>query len=591
MRIRSGLFLLFLAFAACSGGETTDTTDGSTTTAGASTTSTAATTTTTLPPTATLSGTITGLPPGDVTCDLVIQAFDLVVDVPVWEAELPCGSATPAGLDYSIDVAPGEYSLRILARWGAGPPTLQNYVWYPGTQDHAAATVLTLEAGSERAWSAALSSNLGTLEGDIVDALSGFEFGGTTPVGPDVLCAALFETNGFFTGMWIDVGAAPTYRFDGVPAGSYQALFYDCDDDGSPLGPDQPLDDPNPEPGPNPLVVDRWLGAEPFGDVGLTGLMTANYTANPNDRAGAATLSVPAGGTTAAEVRMHTVPTCLVQDVTMIGTRGEDTFPFTEGVDVVITMGGDASPVGLGSEDYLCNGAVEDPVETPVIDYCVQGGVFLRHGGATRHTDFGYLEDYEVVTGAGQVWIDPQNRPWYQIEWSEPGDPEYGWFAGWFAVETPCPIPTWTLRNDGFGQAEVGDPKDEVLEWLERAIGPYDGDFEPLDPDACVQWWYTWPDLGFAVAFHAVDDTFHSYNSRLSGPDWLELSTAEGIMSTSSVADMLAAYPGATLESGLFLDEWYVADVDGDHSLRFYQDFTGTTVITVSGGEFFYCTP
>jgi len=142
--------------------------------------------------------------------------------------------------------------------------------------------------------------------------------------------------------------------------------------------------------------------------------------------------------------------------------------------------------------------------------------------------------------------------------------------------------------------AEVGDEKQEILDWLERALGPYSDDHPPLDPAACVQHWYLWPDKGLSVAFHVADDTFHSYTTYENGPDALQLETAAGLRAQMTVAQMMALHPGAVLTPDPFGfgDEWYTDDVDGDNQLRFYPWFIDNTVIgSVGGGLDFYCTP
>jgi uncharacterized protein YgiM (DUF1202 family) len=188
---------------------------------------------------------------------------------------------------------------------------------------------------------------------------------------------------------------------------------------------------------------------------------------------------------------------------------------------------------------------------------------------ATACTDIANLRtglgaDYDIVTtlapnsvgiqGTGATTLDTQGRLWVQVRHQG----QTGWVAGWLLTPQPCnathctanPVPlSWTVRRDGIGPVYLGDPVDSVLALLSTTLG--EPTFEST-VDVCDEWSFGWWDYGLGVTFSQSTGLLKGYGEIVPG-----LLTPEGIGVSSTVAEVLAAYPAATFGRDDYGEPYY----------------------------------
>ena len=221
---------------------------------------------------------------------------------------------------------------------------------------------------------------------------------------------------------------------------------------------------------------------------------------------------------------------------------------------------------------------VGTPVDYCVIDTACNDGLNIRNGVTVDYPIIGeFPASAANVIGTGVVALDDQEREWIQVEWFG----NIGWSAGWFLDPKPCTptfcaIADWVWRTTRLGPVVLGMTIEEVA-----AVAGLPNDVDSLDGapgEGCF--WATWDDFS-ALGHDFVIESIHSGGG-------INHSTAAGITIGSTEAQVLAAYPSATIEVGgygeriISVGSWSTWD---DSGLRFF--IQAGAVTHIENGEYF----
>ncbi len=183
---------------------------------------------------------------------------------------------------------------------------------------------------------------------------------------------------------------------------------------------------------------------------------------------------------------------------------------------------------------------VGTPTTYCVVDTACNDGLNIRNGVSVDYPIIGeFPASAADVAGTGVVALDDQGREWVQVEWFG----NIGWSAGWFLDAEPCSatfcaVADWVWRTTRLGPVVLGMTVDEAS----VVAGPYNTIDSLGGPPGVGCFWATWDD--FSVLGH--DFVIESIYSGAG----VNHSTAAGITIGSTEAEVLAAYPSATIETG-----------------------------------------
>ncbi len=330
-----------------------------------------------------------------------------------------------SSIPFAFHVGSGEYRIRTTVSWQSGGNTERRSEWYPDAPFRNEAHVISIDEGT----TANLADHVvnqptGTFDGTFRDAVTGAAITDQWVAGKGSVCAAVFEPDGFFTGLVFDNRSNGRYTVgDALNAGRYYVVAFDC---GGGFTPTVRASERS--------YIDGWVGAEPSGDLARTRLLEfdGRPPVIPDD---ARLIQIRAGEEIDLDPMLHPVPVCEHSHPTVLGTTARDVLTATDAADVFVTMGGGDEIQGLGDDDTVCRVPVTNPIDIEELTYCVPGPVHQRLGPSIDYRVLSETTPRTTREGTGAAIVDVEGRTWVEVERGSSD----AWMARWLLRAGNCP--------------------------------------------------------------------------------------------------------------------------------------------------------